>query len=74
MLRENRGELQGAGRAYLAYLERHPQSVVALLRFGLAAQKSGQIETAKTYLGRVIAAAPRSLEAAEARKYLVMWE
>lgn len=74
MLRENRGDLQNAGRAYLGYLERHPQSAVALLRFGIAAQKSGQTKTAKTYLERAIAAAPRSLEAAEARKYLVMWE
>ena len=74
MLRENRGELQGAGRAYLSYLERYPQSPVALLRFGLAAHKSGRADVAKTYLERAIAAAPRSAEAIEARKFLVMWD
>lgn len=75
MLRERRGDLQGAGRAYLEYLRKHPDSPVALLRFGVAAQKSGRIETAKSYLQRVIAlASPKSAEAVEARKYLVMWE
>ncbi len=75
MLRERRGDLQGAGRAYLEYLRKHPDSTVALLRFGVAAQKSGRAETAKTYLQRVIALAPpKSSEAIEARKYLVMWE
>ncbi|MGZ8781678.1 MAG: tetratricopeptide repeat protein, partial [Thermoanaerobaculia bacterium] len=74
MLRERRGDLQGAGRAYLGYLKKHPDSTVALLRFGVSAQKSGRIETATSYLQRVIALAPRSSEAVEARKYLVMWE
>ena len=45
-----------------------------MLRFGLAAQKSGSIDTAKQYLTRVIAAAPDSTDAATARKFLVMWE
>ena len=74
MLRERRGDLQGAGRAYLDYLKVHPDSTVALLRFGIAAQKAGRIDTAKSYLARVIALAPQSAEAIEARKYLVMWE
>ncbi len=74
MLRERRGDLQGAGRAYLEYLKKHPDSTVALLRFGVSAHKSGRIDTAKAYLRRVIALAPRSSEAVEARKYLVMWE
>lgn len=74
MLRERRGDLQGAGRAYLEYLERYPQSAPALLRFGISAQKAGRIDVAKTYLQRVIAAAPKSDEAIEARKFLVMWE
>ena len=75
MLRERRGDLQGAGRAYLDYLKRHPDSTVALLRFGISAQKSGRIDTARSYLQRVIALAPpKSVEAVEARKYLVMWE
>lgn len=74
MLRERRGDLQGAGRAYLDYLKLHPESPVALLRFGVAAQKSGRPDVAKSYLSRVIALAPRSAEAVEAQKYLVMWE
>ena len=75
ILRERRGDLQGAGRAYLEYLKNHPDSPVALLRFGVAAQKSGRIDTAKSYLRRVIALAPpKSAEAVEAKKYLVMWE
>ena len=73
-LRERRGDLQGAGRAYLDYLTAHPDSTAAMLRFGLAAQKSGQIETARQYLERVIAAAPDSTDAATARKFLVMWQ
>jgi tetratricopeptide (TPR) repeat protein len=74
MLRERRKDLQGAGRAYLEYLEAHPRSTIALLRFGISAQKAGRVEVAKTYLKRAIAAAPQSAEAVEARKYLVMWE
>jgi protein O-GlcNAc transferase len=74
MLKERRGDLQGAGRAYLDYLERYPQSAPALLRFGVSAQKAGRVDVAKTYLQRAIAAAPQSAEAIEARKYLVMWE
>jgi tetratricopeptide (TPR) repeat protein len=74
LLKERRGDLQGAGRAYLAYLERYPQSASALLRFGISAQKAGRIDVAKQYLQRAIAAAPRSDEALEARKFLVMWE
>ncbi|MBV8518504.1 MAG: tetratricopeptide repeat protein [Acidobacteria bacterium] len=73
-LRERRGDLQSAGRAYLAYLNAHPDSTQAMLRFGLAAQKSGRIDVAKQYLQKVIAQAPRSLDAVEARKYLVLWE
>lgn len=74
MLRERRGDLQGAGRAYLDYLKAHPDSPVALLRFGVSAQKAGRAEVAKSYLQRVIALAPRSNEAVEAQKFLVLWE
>ena len=74
MLRERRGDLQGAGRAYLDYLKKHPDSIAAALRFGVSAHRAGKPDTAKQYLKRVIDAAPDSLEAAEARKYLVMWE
>ncbi|HYC88004.1 MAG TPA: tetratricopeptide repeat protein [Thermoanaerobaculia bacterium] len=74
LLRERRGDLQGAGRAYLEYLKLHPESTVALLRFGVSAQKAGNIDVAKSYLRRVIELAPRSAEGIEARKHLVMWE
>jgi tetratricopeptide (TPR) repeat protein len=74
MLRERRGDLQGAGRAYLDYLKKHPDSTTALLRFGVSAQRSGRPDIAKSYLQRVIALAPASAEAMEARKFLVMWE
>lgn len=74
LLRERRGDLQGAGRAYLDYLKNHPDSTVALLRFGISAQKAGRVDVAQSYLRRVIELAPRSAEAIEARKFLVMWE
>lgn len=74
VLRERRGDLEGAGRAYKSYLDRHPDSLVAMLRFGLTAQRSGHLPAARTWLGRVIARAPESPEAVEARKVLEMWE
>ena len=73
-LRERRGDLQGAGRAYFDYLAAHPDSTVAMLRFGLVAHKAGRIEVAKTYLEKVVATAPSSREGLEAQKFLVMWE
>jgi Flp pilus assembly protein TadD len=72
--REQLGDLQGAGRAYKQYLQFNPQSTVALLRFGVSAQRSGRIETARRYLEHVIQLVPQSVEAAEARKFLVMWD
>ena len=74
VLHERRGDLQAAGRAYKTYLDRHPDSIGAMLRFGVCAQRAGSIDTAKTFLDRVIKASPDSAEAAEARKFLVMWE
>ena len=74
MLRERRGDLQGAGRAYLEYLKAHPQSPIALLRFGVSAQKAGNADVAKSYLQKVIQLSPDSPEAVEARKFLVLWE
>jgi tetratricopeptide (TPR) repeat protein len=73
-LRERRGDLQGAGRAYQDYLKAHPDSTIATLRFGIAAHTAGRTDVAKTYLERVIAKAPDSPEAIEARKFLVMWD
>ncbi|HJQ36102.1 MAG TPA: tetratricopeptide repeat protein [Thermoanaerobaculia bacterium] len=74
MLRERRGDLQGAGRAYLDYLKAHPDSAAALLRFGLSAHRAGRLDVARNYLQRVLDTAPDSPEALEARKFLVMWE
>ena len=74
LLRERRGDLQGAGRAYLDYLKAHPDSVTAMLRFGMSAHRSGRHDVARSYLKRVIDTAPESAEAIEARKFLVMWE
>lgn len=73
-LRERRGDWQGAGRAYFDYLQNHPDSVTALLRFGIAAQKAGRIDVARTYLERVIKLAPETAQGIEARKFLVMWD
>ncbi len=74
MLRERRGDLQGAGRAYLDYLKTHPDSVTAMLRFGMSAHRAGRPEVARSYLRQVVEKAPESAEAVEARKFLVMWE
>lgn len=74
ILRERRGDAQAAGRAYFDYLKKHPDSIVAKLRFGITAHAAGRFDVAKTYLQQVIDASPRSAEATEARKFLVMWE
>jgi len=74
LLHERRGDVQGAGKAYKAFLDRHPESVVAMLRFAVTAQRAGFADTARAYLKKVIDAAPSSNEAEEARKFLVMWE
>lgn len=74
LLREKAGDPAGAAKAYLAFLKRHPDSLVAMLRMGVAAHRAGRFDVAKTYLERVSRDAPNSAEGAEARKYLVMWE
>lgn len=74
VLRERRGDFQGAGRAYLDYMKRNPDSTAAMLRLGVSAHRAGRSDVAKTYLQKVIALAPESPEATEARKFLVMWE
>lgn len=73
-VQEQMGELQLAGRSYRRYLEHHPESPTGLLRFGIAALRSGHIETARRYLRLVIDVAPDSAEAIEARKFIVMWD
>jgi tetratricopeptide (TPR) repeat protein len=74
VLRERRGDWQGAGKAYKSYLDRHPGSIIAMLRFALTAQRAGFTDTARKYLQQVVDAAPSSPEAEEARKFLIMWE
>jgi tetratricopeptide (TPR) repeat protein len=73
-LRESRGDFSGAGEAYRDFLQRHPESVVAMLRFAVVAQRAGHVDVAQKYFRQVIDGSPDSVEAAEARKYLVMWE
>lgn len=73
-VQEQMGALQLAGRSYRRYLEHHPESPTGLLRFGVAAQRAGHIETARRYLRLVIDVAPGSAEAVEARKFIVMWD
>jgi tetratricopeptide (TPR) repeat protein len=74
LLRERRGDLQGAGRAYQELLRRRPDLPFAMLRFGVAAMRAGRNETARNYFEKVVATAPASPEAVEARKYLVLWD
>jgi len=74
LIRERRGELEAAVRDYLAYLKSHPGSTAAMLRIGVVAQRAGRTDVGTAYLRKVIAAAPDSPEAVEARKFLVMWE
>ncbi len=74
LLRERTGDLQAAGKAYKQFLDRHPASTVAMLRFGVAAQRAGRTDVARTYFTKILSTAPNSAEAAEARMYLEMWE
>lgn len=73
-LRERTGQVDAAARSYYSYLQRHPDSIDAMLRFGICAQRADRIDVARAYLKKVVAAAPDSPQAAEARKFLVMWE
>ena len=73
-LRERRGDLQAAGKAYKDFLAAHPDSIIAMLRFGVSAQRAGFVDVGKKYLQKVVDTAPNSAEAVEARKFLVMWE
>ncbi|HVS30020.1 MAG TPA: tetratricopeptide repeat protein [Thermoanaerobaculia bacterium] len=73
-LQERRGAVEAAAGSYRDYLKAYPESALALLRFGICAHRAGRTDVAATYLRRVIEKAPRSPEATEARKFLVMWE
>lgn len=74
VLLERQRQFVKAGEAYRDYLTDEPKSIIAKLRFGVVAQRAGYVDTAKRYLKIVIDEAPTSMEAAEARKFLVMWE
>jgi len=71
---EKQGDCEAAGRQYQEVLSRRPDSLTAMLRFGICAHRKGFKDTAISYLRRVVEAAPGSPEAMEAEKYLVMLE
>lgn len=71
---ERTGSFAEAGESYRRYLELRPESVAAMLRFGVVALRAGFNDTAKTMLLRVMKVAPNSIEAAEAAKHLVILE
>lgn len=74
VLLERNRKFREAGEAYRDYLAHEPKSLVAMLRFGIVAHRAGYPATAIKYLRIVVERAPDSLEAVEARKFLVMWE
>lgn len=71
---EKSGDCEQAGKQYLEVLSRRPESLSALLRFGICAHRKGYRDTAISYLRRVVEAAPSSAESMEAQKYLLMLE
>jgi tetratricopeptide (TPR) repeat protein len=71
---EREKRFEDAGKQYQTYLQKYPESVVATLRFGVSALRAGFRETGVKYLRRVVELSPRSPEAIEAQKYLVLWE
>jgi Tfp pilus assembly protein PilF len=71
---ESAGDLQAAGRSYRQFLQLRPDSAAGHLRFGVSALRAGKAETAKRYLRHAIELAPGSPEAAEAQKFLVIWD
>ncbi len=74
VLRERRGNFEGAAKAYLEFLKTNPDSLSAMLRLGTVAARAGRTDVARAWLRKVVATAPDSPEAVEARKLLVMWE
>jgi len=74
VIQERSGEFAEAGESYRRYLDLRPESVAAMLRFGVVALRAGFSDTAKTMLQRVVRVAPNSAEAAEASKHLVILE
>lgn len=74
VLLEKSGAFAEAGEAFKKYLAFRPESVTAMVRFGVVAMRAGFFETARTTLQRVVRQAPGTREAIEASKYLVMLE
>lgn len=74
VVRERQGKYHAAGEAYRKVIERNGASLIARLRFGIVAMRAGRRETARQVLQSVVQMAPNSIEAAEATKYLVLWE
>lgn len=71
---ERRQKFEEAGKHYKRYLELHPESLVAMLRFGISAHRAGYRDLARRYLREVSARSPSGLEGLEARKFLIMWD
>ena len=71
---ERTKQFEVAGKAYKAFLTRHPHSPVAMLGFARCAQRSGFGETARQYFEKVLKEAPGTPEAIEAQKYALLWE
>lgn len=71
---EKQRRFQDAGKRYRAFLDRNPDSIIGMLRFGVAAHRAGHRSISRKYLREVVRNAPESREAIEARKFLVMWE
>lgn len=63
-----------AGDVYKEFVSDYPNTAWAMVRFGVVALRAGYPETARTWLRRAAQADPNSVEAVEARKYLVMLE
>lgn len=63
-----------AGEVYKQFVADYPDTAWAMVRFGVVALRAGFPETARMWLRRASEAEPSSIEAAEARKYLVMLE
>lgn len=74
LILEKQRRFQDAGQRYRAFLDRNPDSVIGMLRFGVAAHRAGHRDLSRKYLWEVVKRAPDSREATEARKFLVMWE
>lgn len=71
---ERQSKWADAGQEYKTFIADYPSASWAMVRFGVTALRAGFPDTARAWLRRASQADPGSLEAAEARKYLVMLE